>query len=227
VASEAISLGADEPNCVNKWTSSAHALLYLSRADKIPHRTEGESVLLNHVPHTVNRILDLGTGDGRLLGLLKLDRPTVQAVALDFSPIMLERVRSRFAEDSSVTILAHDLEQPLPELGTFDAVVSSFAIHHCTHARKQALYGEIFACLAPGGIFCNLEHVASPSAALHERFLCAIGYTIDEDDPSNKLLDVETQLQWLRALGYQDVDCYWKWLEMALLIGYKPSVSTV
>jgi SAM-dependent methyltransferase len=136
---------------------------------------------------------------------------------------MLEKVRSRFANDPSITILAHDLEQPLPDLGQqFDAVISSFAIHHCSHDRKHSLYREIMDCLEPGGIFCNLEHVSSPSAALHERFLAAIGYTPEEDDPSNQLLDVETQLQWLRDLGYQDVDCYWKWLEMALLIGYKP-----
>ncbi len=208
---------------VNKWTSADYALAYLSRADKLPHRTEGEAVLLDHVPKTVRRVLDLGTGDGRLLALLKIDRPQTAAIALDFSPIMLEKVRSRFANDPSITILAHDLEQPLPDLGQqFDAVISSFAIHHCSHDRKHSLYREIMDCLEPGGIFCNLEHVSSPSAALHERFLAAIGYTPEEDDPSNQLLDVETQLQWLRDLGYQDVDCYWKWLEMALLIGYKP-----
>lgn len=62
-------------NPSNLWTSAEHALGYLVRADAIPHRTEGEAVLLDHVPKTVQRILNLGTGDGRLLALLKIDRP--------------------------------------------------------------------------------------------------------------------------------------------------------
>lgn len=207
---------------VNLWTSAEHALGYLAKAAQIPHRTEGEAVLLEHVPKTVKRILDLGTGDGRLLALLKIERPHVQSIAVDFSPTMIEAVRTRFANDSTVEVIAHNLDESLPELGLFDAVVSSFAIHHLSHDRKHSLYREVFHLLEPGGIFCNLEHVASPTPKLHERFLQAIGRSLEEDDPSNKLLDVETQLAWLRDIGFTDVDCYWKWLELALLIGVKP-----
>jgi tRNA (cmo5U34)-methyltransferase len=208
---------------MNRWTSTDHALNYLAIADKIPHRTEGEGVLLDHVPKTVRRILDLGTGDGRLLALLKLDRPQTKSVALDFSPTMLDAVTTRFADDDTVQIVAHNLDDPLPDLGQFDAIVSSFAIHHLEHERKRSLYTELFNCLEPGGIFCNLEHVASPTQKLHEQFLYAIGYTPETEDPSNKLLDVEIQLNWFREIGFSDVDCYWKWLEMALLIGIKPT----
>lgn len=207
----------------NLWTSADHALGYLARADHIPHRTEGERVLLDHVPRAVRRILDLGTGDGRLLALLKIDRPQATSVALDFSETMLEAVRSRFADDPTVEIVTHNMDRPLPDLGSFDAIVSSFAIHHLAHTRKRELYQEIFDRLEPGGIFCNLEHVASPTPRLHKQFMTAIGYDPNQDDPSNILLDVETQLVWLRELGFDDVDCYWKWLEMALLIGVKPS----
>lgn len=212
---------------VNKWTTVDHALAYLSRADQIPHRTEGEAALLEQLPKQVRRVLDIGTGNGRLLALLKIDRPQALGVALDFSPTMLEAVRSRFADDPLVEVVEHNLDQPLPDLGRFDAVVSSFAIHHCADDRKRSLYGEIYQLLEPGGIFCNLEHVASPTQAMHERFLQAIGYGPEEEDPSNKLLAVEPQLHWLRELGFVDVDCYWKWLEMALLIGFKPISSQV
>ena len=211
---------------VNLWTSNEHARDYLERADSISHRSEGESALLEFMPTSTRRILDLGTGDGRLLNLVREElsrrgHSDIEAVAVDFSPTMLDAVRRRFAGDSFVRVVAHNMDEPLPALGGFDAVISSFAIHHLEHERKRALYAEIYGVLTPGGVFCNLEHVASPSARLHEEFLERIGFTVESEDPSNKLLDVETQLRWLREIGFVDVDCAWKWRELALLVGRK------
>ena len=205
---------------INLWSSAEHALEYLRRADSIPHRVEGEAALLEFLPANAARILDLGSGGGRLLALVKAARPGGEYVALDFSPTMLETLRKLFAAEPRVSVVAHNLDEPLPAMGNFDAVVSSFAIHHLTHPRKRALYQEVFALLAPGGVFCNLEHVSSPSSRLHAEFLDAISCA--EEDPSNKLLDVETQLSWLREIGFEDVDCHWKWRGLALLVGIKP-----
>jgi tRNA (cmo5U34)-methyltransferase len=205
---------------VNLWTSSEHALQYLRRVDSIPHRPEGEATLLDFIPAEPKRILDLGSGAGRLLELVMAVRPSAEFVALDFSPPMLEQLRQKFGGDPRVTIVQHDFANPLPKMGSFDAVLSSVAIHHVLHDRKRALYTEIFEILRPGGVFCNLEHVDSPTPELHAAFLKAIGR--QEDDPSNKLLDVQTQLLWLREIGFLDVDCHWKWREFALLAGVKP-----
>ncbi|MGB3632843.1 MAG: class I SAM-dependent methyltransferase [Rubrobacteraceae bacterium] len=208
-----------------EWTTAEHALRYLARADAYPHRAEGEGVLLEQIPGDARRILDLGTGDGRLLSLLKIDRSEMFGVGLDFSAPMLEAARERFAGNASIEIVEHNLAEPLPgeTLGRFDAVVSSFAIHHLEHERKRALYAEVFDLLEPGGVFANLEHVASPTRRLHLAFFAAVGEPMENEDPSDRLLDVETQLGWLREIGFDDVDCYWKWLEMALLIGVKPA----
>ena len=107
-------------------------------------------------------------------------------------------------------------------MGSFDLVVSSFAIHHVVDERKRALYGEVFDLLRPGGSFLNLEHVASATPALHVDFLSVLGIAPEDDDPSNQLAFVEPQLAWLREIGFVDVDCFWKWRELALLAGTRP-----
>lgn len=209
-----------------EWTADERKVhRYLDRADGFPHRAEGEGVLLEHVPRDARRVLDLGTGDGRLLALLQVDRPAMAGVGLDFSELMLAAARRRFLGDRRIELVEHDLAEPLPALGRFDAVVSSFAIHHVEHERKRSLYGEVFDLLEPGGVFANFEHVASATDRLHLAFFAAIDEPIENEDPSDRLLDVETQLGWLRELGFDDVDCHWKWLEMALLVGVKPDLG--
>ncbi len=206
-----------------EWTTAEHVRRYLGRADEYPRRAEGESVLLEHVPRYARRILDLGTGDGRLLALLQSDRREMLGVGLDCSELMLKAARERFANNERIELAEHDLAESLPALGCVDAVVSSMAIHHLEHERKRSLYGEVFDLLKPGGVFANFEHVASPTRRLHLAFFAAIGEPLEDEDPSDRLLDVESQLGWLRELGFDDVDCYWKWLEMALLVGFKPA----
>jgi len=205
------------------WSSPEHARKYLARADALPRRTEGEATLLEFVPAGVKRVLDLGTGAGRLIGLMETVRPRAEFVGLDFSPTMFEAFDKRFAGDPRVSRVAHDFAKKLPPMGRFDCVISSFAIHHLAHGRKRSLYGEVFGLLEPGGIFYNLEHVSSPTEALHDEFLSAIGMSREDEDAENILLDLDTQLKWLRELGFKAVDCHWKWRELTLFGGMKPA----
>jgi len=209
---------------VNMWRSESHVNNYLSIADSRPHGEEIVKVLLEQIPSNVNHVLDLGAGDGRLLALVKHKNPKAESVALDFSDPMLKLVKKRFENDNSVEVVKHDLNVPLPKKrwAPFDLIISGLAIHHLIHERKKELYRELFDLLNSGGVFLNLEHVSSSTEALHLKFLAAIGKTPITDDPSNKLLDVETQLIWLRQIGYKDVDCFWKWLEIALIGAIKP-----
>jgi len=214
----------------NEWSTASHAGAYLGRGPEWPpHRFEGEATLLAVLPPpgSVHRILDLGTGDGRLMATMLAAHPDATGVAVDVSPTMLAAARQRFAGVGSVEVVEHNLDHPLPisRLGRFDAIVSAFAIHHSPDERKRALYGEVAGMLEPGGWFCNLEHVSSPTAVIHGEFFRAIGQSVEDEDPSNKLVDVATQLGWLRQVGFADVDCYWKWRELALLAGHMAYAS--
>jgi tRNA (cmo5U34)-methyltransferase len=209
---------------VNLWSEADHALAYLQNRKRIPRRDEGYRALLEFLPDETHRVLDLGCGDGEIVGRVLDARPDADAMAADFSAEMLRIVRARFAGSERVTVVEHNLDEPLPESwGTFDAVVSGFAIHHVVDDRKRALYAEIYDRLRPGGAFLNLEHVASATPELHADFLAALGTTPEDDDPSNQLAPVAEQLDWLSEIGFAQVDCHWKWRELALLAGIRPS----
>jgi tRNA (cmo5U34)-methyltransferase len=68
-----------DESAINLWGPGPHAEQYLSRADTIP----GENALLEFLPKSLVRALDVGTGDGRLLSIVMRGRVPQEAVALD------------------------------------------------------------------------------------------------------------------------------------------------
>ena len=238
------------------WRDASIAAAFSEmRAARVPHSRTQLEVLLRVMRGQLpppRRVLDLGAGDGLLLAAVLEAFPASAGVAVDYSPEMLARARERlrpFASRASVVVA--DLGQPGwrdAVGGPFDAVVSGFAIHHLPDARKRALYSEIHAALAPGGLFLNLEHVASATprvSALGDEAMIdhQLGvrreagedvsretvrreYLARPDRAANILAGVDEQCAWLRALGYVDVDCFWKYFELALFGGVRPAAAT-
>ncbi len=207
---------------VGEWTDPERVAEYLSR--EIPHRDIAEGLLLEALPRRVGRVLDLGTGDGRLLALVCSRHAGAQGVGIDSSQPMLARAAERFGSSTAVELGLHDLNQPLAVSVPFDAVVSGLAIHHLSDERKRALFSEVHALLTPGGVFVNLDLVASATLEQHERFRRAIGR--EEDDPADRLASMCEQLGWLRDAGFEAVDCHFKWLELALIVAARAPSGT-
>jgi len=102
--------------------------------------------MLELLPEKISRVLDIGTGDGRLLHIVLLAYLKASGVGVDFSPTMLASARSRFENDDRISIIDHDLNNPFPDLGTFDAIISSFAIHHLEDIRKKNYMRRFLRC---------------------------------------------------------------------------------
>jgi SAM-dependent methyltransferase len=117
-------------------------------------------------------------------------------------------------------VVATDLAEPVTSLGRFDVIVSGCAIHHLDDDRKRALLTEIAGILEPGGLFANLEVVASATPEEHAEFLALIGRPAD--DPEDRLASVEDQLAWMEAAGMVEVASPWRWRGFALLVGWAP-----
>jgi cyclopropane fatty-acyl-phospholipid synthase-like methyltransferase len=197
-----------------EWSDPERVSKYLAR--EIPHRDLAERMLLQALPDQVGRVLDLGTGDGRLISLVRKAHPQAEAVGLDSSEPMLAQARERFGADPGIDLRLHDLHEPLPQLDPFDAIVSGLAIHHLEDERKRSLFAEVRSLLTPTGVFANLDLVTAPTRELHERFRREIGRP--EDDPTDRLAPLGDQLDWLRAAGFAVADCQFKWLQLTLVV---------
>jgi len=202
--------------------------------------------VLDHTGVPMRQLADLGCGDGVIAQALLTHYPNARVTAIDFSEPMLERARQRLKPfGDRVTVIQADLYQAEWQNGlqTFDGVLSGYCIHHLPDDRKRELYREIYHRLAPGGSFLNLEHVASATswgeALFNESLVDALyrwhqqqggtdsreavarQFVYREDKQANILAPVEVQCDWLRAIGFQQVDCYFKWFELAVFGGVK------
>ena len=202
-------------------------------------------------PQGVRSFLDLGCGDG-VLGAVLLERyPSATGLFVDFSPTLIRAAQMRLAGRANCHLVETDYSLPrwyeedaIAQQTPLDVIVSGFSIHHQPDARKWALYAEIFHLLRPGGVFVNIEHVASHSPFGHELAETsmldslwsyqqnqghannwanfATAFRGREDKQANRLTPVETQCNWLREIGFHHVDCYLKLFELALFAGIKP-----
>ena len=203
--------------------------------------------ILNKFDPPVRNFLDLGCGDGFLGHFLYRLYPDAHGVFLDFSNEMINKAKRKDAGHSSEFIVG-DFGQPqwfksINTVKKFDLVVSGFSIHHIENDKKKILYEHIYDLLNPDGVFLNLEHVSSSTHVVEEMFndmfldgmseyQKSIGDIKTREevesiyyDPDHKKMNilesVEAQCNWLRDIGFSNVDCYLKIFELALFGGTK------
>jgi tRNA (cmo5U34)-methyltransferase len=234
------------------WRKEEVAAAFIEdRRGLIPMLHEQEQLLLALLARgrAIERFCDLGCGDGALARLLLEAHPGSSAVLVDFSPPMLAAARRRLTgEGDRCQLVEADLSSAawrdaLP-VDRFDAAVSALCIHHLHDERKLALYEEVFDLLEPGGVFLNWEHVSENGLArgmFEDYFVRELirleatrpnprsaevverEFRTREDLEDNRLLPVELQCRWLETIGFEGVDVFFKWVELAIFGGVKPS----
>jgi len=197
----------------------------------------------------VENFLDLGCGDGILGAAILGEYPSARGLFADFSEPMLDQAREALKEYAG-QLTFENLDygdkawvNRIQPHGPFDAVVSGYSIHHQPDFRKREVYAEIYSMLKPGGWFINIEHVSSASQLnvdLFEHHYVSARYAIEKrnggtrtfeqiadeyqkrpDKAANILASTELQCGWLREIGYEEVDCYFRVYELAVFGGRK------
>jgi tRNA (cmo5U34)-methyltransferase len=225
----------------SRWADAAFAQNYLEHADHfIPDRQYLFHIMRSFYRAFVARaarsgpvrICDVGCGDGVLTEQLLRENPALDATLVDGSGKMLEDARARlkgrgacrFVERSfaAVTTQADDL-------GPFDLIVSSFAIHHLSRTERQQLFTTLHGRLANGGWFLNIEATTPEHAMFTEWYYelwrewirersqrLRLGAKYDDvpkqaqENPDNQYSPAAEQLEDLRSAGFRDVECHYK-----------------
>lgn len=181
------------------------------------------------------RILDLGAGTGLLSALVAERRPDAALVLTDLAEDMLARARERFAGREpkvEVRVMNH---LDLAEAGAYDVVMSALSIHHLEDAGKRAVYAAMAHAAKPGGVVINADQVAGDTPEMEARYWRHWHEAIQRAGVSaqdvaaaieRQTLDRRTplapQLDWLRQAGLAEVECRYKNVSFAVMVGRKP-----
>ncbi|HYZ46468.1 MAG TPA: class I SAM-dependent methyltransferase [Actinomycetota bacterium] len=191
--------------------------------------------------------VELGCGEGTLASTLLDCFPRARLMALDGSASMRDlasRRLERFGDRARVEPFELADPQWLPLADGAGGVLSSLVLHHLDGGQKKALFDELARRLGKVGALLIADLVepqriegrallaagwddAARSAALQlgdpdafEAFEQAHWNYYRYPDPADKPSPLATQLRWLQAAGFLDVDCFWLRAGHAVYGGY-------
>ncbi len=186
------------------------------------------------------KVLDLGAGTGLYSGMVQAVFPFAEFTLLDLAEEMLEKAKSRFCRmGKSPKILIGDyVETDLQ--GPYDVVISGLSIHHLSDPDKERLYQRIYDALCPGGMFVNADQIKGKTPFLEKSYrqdwldkVQALGISDQELSSALKRMEydrmatLDLQLSWLEAVGFQDVDCWYKNFSFVVFGGHRAMLTPV
>jgi len=124
------------------------------------------------------RVLELGSGPGFLAKSVLDALPTVDYVALDFSPAMHQLAAERLGDLTRRVIFVERSFRELTwteGLGLFDHVITNQAVHELRHKRHApALHEQVRGLLTPGGRYLVSDHFAGDGGMKNDQLYMSI-----------------------------------------------------
>ena len=222
----------------------------------VPHRQEQIATLVAAVPFAADepvKILELGSGDGRLAEALLTAFSRATLTALDGSESMRRDTAARLAPfGGRARVAAFDLTALdwWDRMFGVDVIVSSLCLHHLNDAKKQYLYKAAAERLSARGALLVADLIDPQHPALHrlaadqwdarakvqgdglgspelfQRFVDARWNHFRFPDPADQPSALFHQLVWLRHAGFSSVDCCWLRAGHAVFGGFKQAAAS-
>lgn len=228
------------------WKSNSHMQRWLAGMSERERKRTGQYALMAQLLPFGEQdrftVLDLGAGTGAAARTVLSLYPNARAILADFSPQMMgEGARVMAPHDGRYVYVEFDLGGPawppaIPE--QVDAVLTSQVIHHLPDERKRSLFREILLRLVPGGWYVNFDpfRAADPEVEavwqrVNDRLDPAAADRRQHRSPEEQaqyenhvrsMIDLDRQLGFLRAAGFEAVDVYWKQLDYVIHAGRRP-----
>ena len=190
-----------DPHGLHDCSSKEYVHDWVTRQDRYEDERRPQfQMIADAIPVTRDaaiQILDVGAGYGALAQFLLEQFPNATALCQDGSEEMAELGRQRMSKwKGRFDYVIADFSKPgwsRATPGSFDAIVSSIAIHNVrVPATIEEIYKEVFQLLKPGGCFLNVDLVFVP---------------------------LSKQLDWLSAAGFSEAKSYWQEAGEALFGG--------
>jgi tRNA (cmo5U34)-methyltransferase len=182
------------------------------------------------------KVLDLGCGTGNITLAVKKRYPQAHVTCIDLAESMIEITRYKLGEYDDIEFHVADMRDFQYGENNYDLIISSLAMHHLqTDEEKIAVYQEIYDSLREGGVFLHADQVLTsskylekanqeqwkefmlktmPLSEIEEKWLPTAHH---EDHPAPLL----NHIDWLREIGFKEVDVMWKYVKGAVFGGRK------
>ena len=204
----------------------------------IPYYSEMVDALVSAIPFdksTAIKVIDLGCGTGTVSKRVKINFPDAVITCLDFAESMIELAKIKLSGQIDVYYQVGDFAH-FDFKEKFDVVISSLALHHLvTDKDKKDIYSRIYNSLNSPGIFYNADNILAANDYLQGLYINKwkefMIRNVSKEEIKNKWLPryyledrparLVDQLNWLREIGFKDVDVIWKYYNFAVYGGRK------
>lgn len=218
-----------------------------------PNRERMIEVALDFLPASPDaplRFLDLGAGTGLFAAAVLARHPRASVVAVDGAAEMSRMAEARLGRDAvRVDFVVgdfRDLGALLAPGERFDAIVSSFALHHLDGAEKVGVLGACVERLRPGAWLCNADLIVQEcdelEARIQELRVAGIVARVEPDDErfgtpgrargfldeleereGDQPLTLREDIDCMRRAGLESVAVIWTEYREAVCVGRRPA----